>query len=236
MDKDTRSLFTFDNRKNEKRYIKHTDIPDLRLPSYYADITGPKELHLKNHCTKLIQSAPQTTFKNTALVNHCSIEIMHISHYSSEFIVNISNNTLFIDTEEHKLATDTSTNRYLVCAYQQSTYDDHRDEFLTIGVTSSIGHSLNNRLYNFYIDDFIQDLYKIVCNHCAWYDSTCELPNALWQYIAQYTIDCVLPVTYTRSDADEILLNDGQLHVYLDAYLREYHMHATDDDDNSVDN
>eukprot|EP01084_Bolivina_argentea_P288885 495919_1 len=202
INKDTRTLFAYDNLKHKKYSGKKSaNIPELRLLSYYGDITGPNELCLRNECMKLMQSylenldisvfeyktSPNMTSTLQSIFDPSNIEIMHISHYSSEFVVNISNTT-FLDKHT---STDTQSNHYLVATYQQSEYSALIEQFITIGITKSVSHSTNTQLYNFYVDDFIQDLYKILCN-TSWYDNTCDLPMLLWYHIAQYTVDCIL--------------------------------------------
>eukprot|EP01084_Bolivina_argentea_P023981 44777_1 len=243
IDKDTRTLFASDNRKNDKRKPKISEIPELRLLSYYGDITGPKELRLRRHCMELIhtklkkmhfttvpvssnykQHQSQTDISvDTATMQTIfnSIQITHISHYSFEFVVNISTTSLL---DEYKTENNTTkSNCYLVSTYQRSEFDNHRNEFVTLGITSAVSNNdyedrKNKELYNFYVDDFLQDLYVILFN-TSWYDDTCHLPSLLWYTIAQFTMDCLSPVPFTRSLADEVVLNDGALRVYLTGEL-----------------
>eukprot|EP01084_Bolivina_argentea_P220837 374177_1 len=164
LDKDTRTLFAADNLKNNRKKSQNSVIPELHLLSYYGDITGPKELHFRNRCMGRIQTylehipfAKHPELKVNTSVMHSifeSIQIMHISHYSFEFALNISNTQLLDDYQTPNNAYNTN-NDYLIGAYQHSKYQDDISEFVTIGLTSALSmtndeqNTTTNALYQF---------------------------------------------------------------------------------------
>ncbi len=97
--KDPRSIFSNESSDDDAK----EGITELHLLLHYANIVGSNELNLRNQCVPMLQNDLKT-WKNNVLsadeesVKLCEqmfqqsiIEIMHISHYSIEFVLNLTN-------------------------------------------------------------------------------------------------------------------------------------------------
>ena len=112
--------------------------------------------------------------------------ILHVSHYSFEWAVNV-NDSIFTEDDTKEF------NHYLVGSYQKTQYDRNLvNEFVTMGLTHNIPHREDQ--FRFFVDDFTEDLLRIQTQTDWIQHHHVALPFDVWMVVTQYAVDAILPV------------------------------------------
>jgi len=197
---------------------------------------SPSDLSVVDRSMESSSSRPTSLVKQ--LLTRNAPSILHVSHYSFEWVVNV-NDSIFHRGRGSRYGADGS-NHYLVGSYQKTQYDRKMvNEFITMGLTHNIPHREDQ--FRFFVDDLNEDLIAIQKDTEWVVRGGCSLPDDIWMVVTQFTVDAILPVQvavgaqsfarccctngihgHQKDGHCEVTLDDdGSLHLMLTGVLKE---------------